>query len=414
MRRSPIGTIAVATACALAFAFTVPPAALAQYGKSNWGQILIAGGRERNTDEDTIDNSVDLYDPASNRFAPEIATTQMKERMRATATLLDTGPNAGKVLIAGGDNRNGVQRTSTELYDPATNAVADGPAMKSPRSGHTATVIPSGPNAGKILFAGGMGADGGELASTELYDPATNKFFPGPTMRAGCSVCTATVIMSGKHAGNILIAGSDDSRSQKALLELYDSPVNEFILGPRTNIRGVYSATAIASGKNAGKVLILGGIDTTGQEAIALTGLYDPGANTFAPGPSVKNIRERHTATVITSGPGAGRILIAGGGNWHDHPSLASTELYDPGSNVFSPGPSMSTGRAGHTATVIISGKNTGKILIAGGVNSDGVNPVATLSSTELYDPATNTFAPGPKMNLARADAVAVQLPPAP
>ncbi|MGB9382104.1 MAG: kelch repeat-containing protein [Candidatus Binatus sp.] len=242
----------------MAFAFTVPPAALAQYGKSNWGQILIAGGRERNTDEDTIDNSVDLYDPASNRFAPEIATTQMKERMRATATLLDTGPNAGKVLIAGGDNRNGVQRTSTELYDLATNAVADGPAMKSPRSGHTATVIPSGPNAGKILFAGGMGADGGELASTELYDPATNKFFPGPTMRAGCSVCTATVIMSGKNAGNILIAGSDDSRSQKALLELYDSPVNEFILGPRTNIRGVYSATAIASGKNAGKVLILG------------------------------------------------------------------------------------------------------------------------------------------------------------
>lgn len=74
----------------------------------------------------------------------------------------------------------------------------------------------------------------------------------------------------------------------------------------------------------------------------------------------------------------------------------------------------MSTGRAGHTATVIISGKNTGKILIAGGVNSDGVNPVATLSSTELYDPATNTFAPGPKMNWARADAVAIQLPPAP
>ncbi|MDO8434492.1 MAG: kelch repeat-containing protein [Candidatus Binatus sp.] len=35
------------------------------------------------------------------------------------------------------------------------------------------------------------------------------------------------------------------------------------------------------------------------------------------------------------------------------------------------------------------------------------------LSSTELYDPATNTFAPGPEMNWRRLDAVAVQLPPA-
>ena len=179
MRRSPIGTIAVATACALAFAFTVPPAALAQYGKSNWGQILIAGGRERNTDEETIDNSVDLYDPASNRFAPEIATTQMKERMRATATLLDTGPNAGKVLIAGGDNRNGVQRTSTELYDPATNAVADGPAMKSPRSGHTATVIPSGPNAGKILFAGAWAPMAASWLRPSSTIPAATFFRPG-------------------------------------------------------------------------------------------------------------------------------------------------------------------------------------------------------------------------------------------
>ncbi len=414
MRRPRLATIAFLIACALAAAFAAQPAARAQKRKSSWGQILIVGGRERNTDEATIDNSVDLYDPASNRFAPEIASTQMKERMRATATLLVTGPNAGKVLVTGGDNRSGVQRTSTELYDPATHTVMDGPAMKTPRSGHTATMIPSGPNAGKILFAGGMGADGGEPASTELYDPATNKFSPGPAMRAACSVCTATVITSGKNSGKILIAGSYGSRGQKALLELYDPSANEFIPGPRTNIREVYSATAIPSGKNAGKVLILGGIDTTGQEAIALTGLYDPEANTFAPGPSVKNIRERHATTVITSGPHAGRILIAGGGNWHDHPSLASTELYDPGSNVFSPGPSMNTGRAGHTATVILSGKNTGKILIAGGVDSDGVHPAAALSSTELYDPVTNTFAPGPNMNWARVDAVAVQLPPAP
>jgi hypothetical protein len=177
----------------------------------------------------------------------------------------------------------------------------------------------------------------------------------------------------------------------------------------------VYSATPISSRRNAGKILIVSGIDATGQEAIAMTGLYDPDANTFSPGPSVKDIRERHTTTVITSGPQAGKILIAGGGSWiGDSTTVASTEIYDPGSNAFSRGPSMNTGRAGHTATVILSGINAGKILIAGGVKTLGTRPVVTPSSTELYDPATNTFAPGPRMNWERADAVAVQLPPAP
>jgi hypothetical protein len=416
MRPSRIGAIAIPIACALAVAFAAQPAH-AQRRHPTWGQILIPGGRGDGTNDDTAD----LYDPASNRFASEIATPRMKGRVWATATVLVNGPNAGKVLIAGGDNTNGIPRASTELYDPATNAVVDGPAMKTPRSGHTATAIPSGPHAGRILFAGGTDADGSKLSSTELYDPATNTFSPGPVIGAACSLCTATVIASGKNAGRILIANHYDSRGPGALLELYDPAVNKFITGPRMNMPDVYSATAIPSGKNAGKVLIVGAIDTTdkvSQEALAQTGLYDPDANTFSPGPSVRNIRRYHTATVITSGPNAGKILIAGGGNWFDDSRLlASTELYDPDTNVFSPGPSMNTGRARHTATPILSVKNAGKILIAGGVKSVGKGVVAMLSSTELYDPVANKFAPPgdtPEMNELRSDTVAVQLPPAP
>jgi hypothetical protein len=416
IRPSRIGTSAVLIACSWAFIFAAQPAH-AQRHHRTWGQILIPGGRDDSPD----DNTADLYDPASNWFAPEIATPRIKGRVWATATVLVSGPNAGKVLIAGGDNSNGIPRASTELYDPATNTVVDGPAMKTLRSGHTATAIPSGPNARKILIAGGVSADYGKLSSTELYDPATNTFSRGPAMGAACSLCMATAITSGKKAGRILIANRYDSRGQTSLLELYDPAADKFIAGPRTNMLGAYSATAIASGKNAGKVLIVGAIDATdkaSQEAIAQTGLYDPDANTFSPGPAVKNIRNFHTATVITSGPNAGKILIAGGGNWlDDFPSLASTELYDPAANVFSPGPSMNTCRAGHSATTILSGKNVGKILIAGGVKRDGKGVVVMLSSTELYDPAADKFVPPgdtPQMNEMRFDAVAVQLPPAP
>jgi hypothetical protein len=416
MRRSRIETRAMPIACALAFAFAAQPAARAQQGKSTWGQILIADGPS--------DSGVDLYDPASNRFAPKSATPKIKGRCRATGTLLASGPDARKVLLAGGDNRNDVPRASTEFYDPATNTVVNGPAMKSPRSGHIAIAIASGPKAGKILFAGGMGAEGDVLASTELYDPDRNTFSPGPSMRVACALCTATVIASGKNAGRILIAGGYDPHGVLGATQLYDPAVNAFVPGPIMHpARVAFTATIIPSGKNAGKILIAGGTRLDGDDNDNSTQLYDPATDKFVRGPAMKSERDKATATAIVSGPNAGKILIAGGE--HDDLdekgrliSLVSTELYDPDSNTITPGPTMNTRRVVHTATLILSGKNTGKILIAGGMDEDadhnGGGIFHGVSSTELYNPVTNTFAPGPKMNWERADAVAVQLPPAP
>ena len=403
-------------AFALAVAFARQPPACAQQGKSTWGQILIAGGPN--------DGGVDLYDPASNRFAPESVTPRAKRRVWATATLLVTGPNAGKVLLAGGDNRNNYPRASTELYDPATNTVVNGPAMKTPRSGHTATVIPSGPNAGKILLAGGMGGEVGELSSTELYDPASNTFSPGPAMRSPCSLCRATVTTSGKNAGKILIAGGYDPHGVLGSTQLYDPAANAFAPGPIMRpARVAFTATVIPAGKNAGKILIAGGAQLGAKHSNDPTELYDPALDNFVRGPAMKSTRHEPTATPILSGPNAGKILIAGGERDDNDEtgrdaSLASTELYDPDTNSIALGPVMNKPRVAHTATVILSGKNAGKILLAGGIEKDtdknGSGIFLYLRSTELYDPATNTLAPGPMMNLDRFDAVAVQLPSAP
>ena len=81
----------------------------------------------------------------------------------------------GMVLIAGGTDINGAPLASTELYDPASNTFATaGPSMNAARSWATATLLPNG----KLLIAGGYGgkSNTGALASTELYDPATNSF----------------------------------------------------------------------------------------------------------------------------------------------------------------------------------------------------------------------------------------------
>ena len=109
-----------------------------------------------------------------------------------TATAIASGPNAGKILIAGGLSNSG-PLASTEIYDPTANKFVVGPNMIFARDHHTATTIASGPNAGKILLAGGDDiVNDTKLASTELYDPATNKFVVGRPMNVARAFDTAT------------------------------------------------------------------------------------------------------------------------------------------------------------------------------------------------------------------------------
>ncbi|MGH7843068.1 MAG: Kelch repeat-containing protein [Candidatus Binataceae bacterium] len=216
-------------------------------------------------------------------------------------------------------------------------------------------------------------------AATEFYDPAANAFMPGPTMNANREALTTTVIVAGPNTGKILLAGGWGE-------------------------------------KRGGSTV-----------SVASTELYDPVTNTFAsPGatPTMKTPRAYHTATVIPSGPNAGKVLIAGGQDDHDPRqsmevcSLSSTELYDPTTNQFAHGPQMHWRRTTQSAGVISTGPNAGKILIAGGFGSQFSKATdcrtAPLASTELYDPLTNTFAVGPSMPAAPGVVVAVELPPAP
>ena len=382
-----------------------------------WGWVLIAGGENSNSFSLA---SVELYDPLSGSLAfstPAMCTP----RGSATTTLLATGPNTGKVLIAGGGNDSFSFRcgtlaslgtlASTELYDPAANRFTRGPDMMQAREAHTATVITVGPNAGKILFAGGgNGNSPYTLASTEIYDPVVNTFAAGPEMKTRRQWHTATVIPLGPNRGKILIAGGSNYENLSST-ELYDPVANTVSPGPNMNAeRAFHTATGITSGPNSGKILFAGG-----NNELVSTELYDPAVNMFVKGPDLKVPRVGHTATEITSGPNKGKVLLVGGGN-HES-TLASTELYDPASDTFAPSAATATlniPRILHAATVIGVGPNAGKVLIAGGGNTDQKGNFQLLTSTELYDPATNTFAPGPAMSTGRRFAAAIQLPSAP
>ena len=100
-----------------------------------------------------------------------------------------------------------------------------------------------------------------------------------------------------------------------------------------------------------------------------------------------------------------GQVLIAGGGGIGG--IISSVELYDPVANSFAPSaatPSMNVARDNSTATLLPNGL----VLIAAGFGGAGGG--SYLSSTELYNPLTNTFAAPAAtatMNTARSGATA-------
>ena len=296
------------------------------------------------------------------------------------------------------------------------------------RRAATASLLTTGPNAGKILIVGGA-ALVDSLASTEIYDPTTNTFAPPDqtaSMNTGRSSATVTTITIGQNAGKILIAGglhSDQNGSSTlSTTELYDPATNTFATPDQTasmnNKRASATATVITTGSNAGKILIAGGYDgallmTDGP--FSTTELYDSISNSFAPAnqtPSMNHARTFATATEITSGANTGRILIAGGStenSTHDGVvSTTSTELYDPVANSFVPDnqtASMNTARVFATAITISSGPNAGKIFIVGG----GDTSFDSVASTELYDPVTNSFAAVGQTPIMNVDREAVR-----
>lgn len=101
-------------------------------------------------------------------------------------------------------------------------------------------------------------------------------------------------------------------------------------------------------------------------------------ASAFTAAPALATARSGHSSTLLSSG----KILVVGGSG-AGGAVLSSTELYDPLSNTWSAGPALPGARTNHTASLLRSGK----VLVVGGYDGSGFATTA-----QLYDPLSNSW----------------------
>jgi hypothetical protein len=266
-------------------------------------------------------------------------------RFDHTATLLPDG----RVLIVGGLERNGVIQSSAELFDPATGRFAPAGKLQSRRGwGITAAPLPGG----RVLIAGGANASycGAEcyLQSAELYDSSTNSFVPTGSMSVPRAGATALLLPN----GNVLVVGGNELSGlhSHATAELYHPQTGVF--SPAGELPIADAAPQLVLLKT-GQVLVIG---KSGCE------IYDPSANRFVPTGGMIAGRAKFGAALLSNG----KVLVAGGQVGGAYGArVASTEIYDPASGTFAPGPNLNYKRFKLAKTVLLL--RDGRILIGGG-----------------------------------------------
>jgi hypothetical protein len=312
--------------------------------------------------------------PASSpapRPAGAVAPTGSMHVPRAvhTATLLPDG----RVLVAGGMQKNGVFEASAELYDPASGRFETLPNLASRRVGQSATLLSNG----EVLIAGGSAGrrfEGGRrigevVATAELFDPVTRRFRSAGSMSAPRAHHAAVRLADGRV---LLAGGYDDGSNALGSAEIYDTASGVF--RPTGSLRAARVPDVAVLLKD-GRVLIPGGSGASGG-VLASAEVYDPKSGHFAPAGDMIAARYKHGGVLLASG----RVLVVGGSDARDwRGQKTEAEIYDPAANLFAQAASMALRR--FKLGSAIAALQDGRVLVAGGA-----------AAPELYDPAKGEF----------------------
>ena len=290
-------------------------------------QLLVVGGLDPASSQVTLRRA---------EFVDEVTGTSVEidgpriARIGASLTVLGNG---NVLLVAGAerveDSWNDL--ASVEIFDVRTRRWRDTVHLHGPRANHGAVLLGDG----RVLIAGGqLGTL--LLDSAELFDPASETWTRAarlPETRAYFSFATLP-------DGRALLAGGLAAAFNTRTSLLYDPRRDRWERGPELAIDRVLNATVTLAN---GDVLLAGG-----QLAAAGTAeRFDVRSGTFKSAGTLVWPRMIPLAARLADG----RVIVAGGlprpVQILDHfAPMATTEVFDPETNVWAPGPELPVGVA--------------------------------------------------------------------
>jgi hypothetical protein len=313
------------------------------------------------------DAGAQIFDPDAKawQFPPSQPMGTMGKR--GAALLQD-----GRVIVLSAEPGVGiVGPASVQFFNPAGSTFsAPSGFITSTQIGMVATVLPSG----RVLFSGGVTS----VSKAVVYDPKDGSFGDDDTGVAHRD-STATSL----PGGDVLLVGGDfpaaDIRTWPGGVLPGESAI------PMVTGRARHVAALLPDGK----VLLAGGDSRPESQPttdLASAEIFDPVAKSFSPVSSAMSQTRSYASAVVLP---SGKVLVMGGEKL-SVPS-ASADVFDPANVSFHPAASAMVASRGNFAAARLA---NGEVLATGG-NAG--------TSTDLFDPAKETFRIGPATVLAHA-----------
>ena len=264
---------------------------------------------------------------------------------------------------------------------------------------------------GVVLDNGSIAAPGvalegtGDAALATLNDERTSwtKMSDMPSHRIFASV----ELLSD---GRVLVTGGGDAAMALGLSEAPTTIVESY--DPQAGVWQSLAPMNVATFNHAlvrledGRVLAIGGTldDFISGPGTARVEIYDPQADTWELTAEMNVPRARPRAITLPDG----RILVTGTSQvpYGNPQGALGSEVFDPETGTWTLTSPMTEPRTNHSLTLLPDGT----VLAAGG-NDPRETMHVPLTSTEIFDPATDTWTAGPALAHARSEHTATLMP---
>ena len=250
-----------------------------------------------------------------------------------------------------------------DVFDPSLNSWTPLPKPPTQRIGPDMVLLDDG----RVLVVGGQGTVPSSpqeailpfVGTTEIFNPETGEWLQAATMDQPIYRQVAVLLSDGRV---LVVGGTMFDATQTSRAEIYDPATDTWT---PTEDMGVERGQPRAVLLSDGRVLVTGDRFLDIQALTGKAEVYDPDTGTWTPTEDMSKPTVDHSLTLLPDG----RVLAAGGAhplNIHQG-DYSTTEIFDPATNSWSPGPELSGPRTNHSATLLPDGR----VLLVGGIGQE-------------------------------------------